>query len=204
MQATGNRQDMQCNLQQQREYGEPHEGYGAVPWFVTSIVAGLLVFGVVYIVRAPINSMPPARGDARVLAELQTPPKVAGAAVDGAAVYTARCASCHQATGAGVPGVFPPLAGSEWVQGKDSTLAAIVLHGVSGPLTVKGVTYNGAMPAFGGQLQDAELAAVLTHIRSQWGNAGTPVKGDVVAEIRESSAARKQPFKGDAELAPMK
>ena len=103
MQATGNRPDMQCNLQQQREYGEPHEGNGAVPWFVTSIVAGLLVFGVVYIVRAPINSMPPARGDARVLAELQTPPKVAGAAVDGAAVYTARCASCHQATGAGVP-----------------------------------------------------------------------------------------------------
>ena len=95
MQATGNNQGMQCNLQQQREYGEPHEGNGAVPWFVSSIVAGLLVSGVVYIVRAPINSMPPARGDARVLAELQTPPKVAGAAVDGAAVYTARCASCR-------------------------------------------------------------------------------------------------------------
>ena len=199
-----NDSSMQCNLQQQREYGEPHESNGAVPWFVSAIVAGLLVFGVVYIVRAPIDSMPPARGDARVLAELQTSPKVAGAAVDGAAVYTARCASCHQATGTGVPGVFPPLAGSEWVQGKGTTLASIVLHGVNGPLTVKGTTYNGAMPAFGGQLQDAELAAVLTQIRSHWGNAAPPVKGNVVAEIRKSSAERKTPFKGDSELVPLK
>lgn len=194
----------QCNLQQQREFGEPHEGNGGVPGFVSSIVAALLVFGVVYIARAPINAMTPAQGDARVLAELQTPPKVAGAAADGAAIFTARCASCHQATGAGVPGVFPPLAGSEWVIGKETTLVAIVLHGVNGPLTVKGTTYNGVMPAFGGQLQDAELAAVLTHIRSQWGNAGPPVIGNVVAEIRKSSADRKLPFKGDAELAPLK
>ena len=100
--------------------------------------------------------------------------------------------------------MFPPLAGSEWVTGKESTLAAVVLHGVDGPLTVKGSTYNGAMPAFAAQLGDAELAALLTHIRSQWGNTAAPVTAEAVAAARQETAARTTPFKGDAELAALK
>ncbi|EWS55601.1 MULTISPECIES: cytochrome c [unclassified Methylibium] len=124
--------------------------------------------------------------------------------MDGTAAYASRCVACHQASGAGLPGVFPPLAGSEWVVGKETTLIALVLHGASGPLTVKGGTYNGVMPAFGAQLQDAELAAVLTHIRSQWGNAAAPVTADAVAAVRKDTAARTEPYKGDVELAPLK
>ena len=67
--------------------------------------------------------------------------------------------------GCGLAGVFPTLAGSEWVNGDIHTLSAAVLHGINSKLTVKGQTYNGAMPTFGSQISDAELAAVLTHVR---------------------------------------
>ena len=190
--------------QQQRENPEPQEGSNPMPWFVIVLTALLMGFGVLYIARSAIVNAP-ALGDGRSTAELQGAlPAAAGTTVDGAAVYASRCVACHQASGAGLPGVFPPLAGSEWVAGKEATLIALVLHGASGPLTVKGGAYNGAMPAFGAQLQDAELAAVLTHIRSQWGNAATPVTADAVAAVRKATAARSEPFKGDVELTPLK
>lgn len=190
--------------QQQRENPEPQEGSNPMPWFVVVLTALLLGFGVLYIARSTLGHAP-ALGDGRSTAELQGAASAAAlAAADGAAVYAARCAACHQAGGTGLPGVFPPLAGSEWVAGKETTLAALVLHGASGALTVKGSTYNGAMPAFAAQLQDAELAAVLTHVRSQWGNNAAPVTADTVASVRKETAARTEPFKGDAELMPLK
>ncbi len=189
---------------QERENPEPHESRNPMPWFVIVLTALLLAFGVVYIAGTSLDEAP-ALGDGRTLAELQgAPAPAAGAAVDGAAVYAARCVACHQATGAGLPGVFPPLAGSEWVTGKDSTLAAVVLHGIEGPLTVKGAAYNGAMPAFAAQLGDAELAAVLTHIRGQWGNGAAAVTAETVAAVRRDTAARSAPFNGDADLAALK
>lgn len=192
------------NPQQRREHAEPQEGASPMPWFVLLLTALLLGFGIVYIAASTINNLP-AWGDGRTMAELQgAGPAAEGAAVDGAAIFATRCAACHQATGAGLSGVFPPLAGSEWVLGKDSTLARIVLHGIQGPLTVEGKPYNGAMPAFKEQLQDAEIAAVLTHVRRQWGNAATAVTADTVATARRDTAARAEPFKGDAELAPLK
>ncbi len=194
----------EIHSQQQRENPEPQEGANPVPWFVLLLTALLLAFGIVYIATSSITQIP-AWGDGRTTAELQGPaPAAKGAVVDGAAVFTARCAACHQATGAGLPGVFPPLAGSEWVLGKDTTLAAIVLHGISGPLTVKGSAYSGEMPAFKDQLQDAEVAALLTHIRSQWGNQAAPVSTETVAGERQQTAARSGPFKGDADLGPLK
>lgn len=194
----------EIHSQQQRENPEPQEGANPMPWFVLLLTAALLGFGVVYIARSAIGNAP-ALGDGRTPAELQgAAPVAAGAVVDGAAVYATRCVACHQATGAGLPGVFPPLVASEWVLGKDTTLASIVLHGISGPLTVKGSVYNGAMPAFKGQLQDAELAAVLSHIRSHWGNGGAAITPDVVANARQATSARTEPFNGDAELAALK
>jgi mono/diheme cytochrome c family protein len=190
--------------QQQRENPEPQEGSNPMPWFVIVLTALLLGFGVLYIARSAIGNAP-AFGDGRSTAELQgAAPAAAGAAVDGAAVYASRCVACHQASGFGLPGVFPPLAGSEWVAGKETTLAALVLHGINGALTVKGSSYKGAMPAFGTQLQDAELAAVLTHVRSQWGNSAAPVTADTVAQVRKETAARTEPFKGDTELLSLK
>lgn len=190
--------------QQARENHEPQEGQNPTPWFVIVLVTLLFAFGVVYIARTSIG-IPSTWGDGRTQAELQGAAPVApGTVVDGAAVFASRCVACHQATGAGLPGVFPPLAASDWVIGKEATLAAIVLHGINGPLTVNGKPFNGAMPAFQDQLQDAELAAVLTHIRSQWGNAASPVLADTVAGVRKDTASRTEPFKGDVELGPLK
>ncbi len=96
-----------------------------------------------------------------------------GAAVEVGASFAANCAACHQANGQGLPGVFPPLAGSEWVVGDPKVLANILLHGVSGKIEVAGQSFDGMMPAFA-QLSDAESAGVLTHIRSTWGTRPKP------------------------------
>ena len=123
---------------------------------------------------------------------------------DGKALFARNCAACHQATGAGLPGVFPPLAGSEWVMGSDKVAAAILLHGITGKLTVKGGSYNGQMPAFKDKLNDAEIAAVLSHIRSNFGNAAPKIAPDVVKAEREATRDRKDPWAGDDDLVKLK
>jgi mono/diheme cytochrome c family protein len=74
------------------------------------------------------------------------------------------------------------------------------LHGIAGPITVKGSSYTGAMPAFKDQFSDEQLAAVLSHVRSQWGNTGTPVSAETVAKVREQLKSRTAPFAGGKEL----
>lgn len=185
--------------QQERENPDPQERTNPVPWPMFGLAALLVGFGVVYILQEDIQT-PAVWGDGRSAAELAGGTKTTGAKVDGAALFASLCVACHQATGQGLPGVFPPLAGSEWVIGNEATAAAILLHGIHGPLTVKGTVYNGVMPAFGGQLNDEQIAAVLTHIRSQWGNAAVPVTAETVAAAREAHKARTAPFEGDKGL----
>jgi mono/diheme cytochrome c family protein len=96
--------------------------------------------------------------------------------------------------------VFPPLAGSEWVQGKDGTALAIVLQGVSGEMQVAGKAYNGAMPGFKAQLDDVQVAALVSHLRSSWGHQAKPVTPARVAEVRRSLGERSHPFDGQREL----
>ena len=122
---------------------------------------------------------------------------------DGKQVYATTCAACHQATGEGVSGVFPPLAGSEWVTGDDAKLVRIVLHGVTGPIEVAGETFNGMMPGWGTTLKDPDIAAVLTYVRSTWGNKGTPITAASVAKIRAATSSRTTPWTA-AELAGVK
>jgi mono/diheme cytochrome c family protein len=186
--------------QQRRENPEPSERSRPVPWGLLMLVALMTAFGVSYIAVSDLD-LPSSLGDGRTLAELRgNAPAAAGAGIDAAAIYATRCVACHQASGAGLPGVFPPLAGSEWVTGPERVLVALVLHGVSGTLTVKGTSYNGVMPTFKEQLSDAEIAALLTHLRTQWGNAAPAVTSEAVAKVRADTAGRKAPFAGDAEL----
>lgn len=103
-------------------------------------------------------------------------------AADGAATY-ATCAACHQANGAGIPGAFPPLAESEWVNGPVENLIRIQLRGLMGPITVKGTTYNSVMPP-NAALSDEDIAAVLTHIRSNFGNKSSAVTAAQVTALR--------------------
>ncbi|HLI95131.1 MAG TPA: c-type cytochrome [Candidatus Baltobacteraceae bacterium] len=93
----------------------------------------------------------------------------------GAQVFSSNCASCHGDSGAGTPGVFPPLAGDSIVNGRDADAhVKIVLHGLSGK-TIGGKTYAAQMPAFGAQLTDAQIAAVIDHERTSWGNNGPTI-----------------------------
>jgi len=103
-------------------------------------------------------------------------------AADGKALY-ATCAACHQANGEGIPGAFPPLADSEWVNGPASNLIRIQLRGLQGPITVKGTLYNSVMPAQNAQ-SDEDIAAVLTYIRSSFGNKASAVTAEQVKEFR--------------------
>ncbi|WP_117237428.1 c-type cytochrome [Thermus sediminis] len=94
------------------------------------------------------------------------------AQADGARLY-AQCAGCHQANGQGIPGAFPPLAGhmAEILakQGGREYLIRTLLWGLQGPIEVRGVRYNGVMPAYN-QWRDEEIAAVLNHIATAWGD----------------------------------
>lgn len=106
------------------------------------------------------------------------------AAVDGAQVYSANCAVCHQAGGTGMAGVFPPLQGSSIVNDADATKQIqVILNGLQGE-AVNGVKYPAAMPPWRDSLSDAQIAAVINHERGAWGNHGTPVTAAQVAAER--------------------
>lgn len=99
----------------------------------------------------------------------------------GEQVYGQVCGACHQPDGKGLPGQFPPLAGSGEYYGDAANMARIVVNGLSGEIVVQGVTYNGAMPAQG-YLTDYELAAAMTYVRHSWGNNdGIVLPSDVAA-----------------------
>ena len=107
----------------------------------------------------------------------------------GQAVYGRTCIACHQPTGMGIPPVFPPLAGSEWVA-KDASIAVRnIVNGMTGPVTVKGATYNSMMPPVAG-VSDADIADVLTYVRQSFGNKANAVTADQVKAIRAATAGR--------------
>jgi mono/diheme cytochrome c family protein len=105
------------------------------------------------------------------------------------------CAGCHQANGRGMPGTFPPLAGSEIAASAPEIPIRIVLHGLQGPLTVNGQRFNGTMPAWG-QFSDADIAATLTYVRSQWGNSESAVTPAQVTAVRQATAGRSRAWTG--------
>ena len=118
------------------------------------------------------------------------------------------CVACHQATGLGVPSTFPPLAGSEWATGNEERVIRVLLHGMSGKLTVKDTSYNGNMPAFGQGLgfnwTDDKIAAVLSYVRQSWGNSAPMITKEKVTDIRTKGAAGRKTAWTPAELESFK
>lgn len=111
--------------------------------------------------------------------------------IDGAALYTANCGACHQATGQGIPAAFPPLDGSPYVTGDNvERLAAIMIYGLVGPINVLGKQYTGAMAPLGQTLNDKQLAAIATYIRSSWSNKADAVEETVFTETRAKWGTR--------------
>lgn len=113
----------------------------------------------------------------------------------GQTLYVANCSMCHQVTGRGAAGVYPPLAGSDFLLGEDGRKRALgaVVGGLQGPITVNGKGYNNQMPAVA--LDDAGVADVLTYVFHSWGNVGGTFDPAEVAEARKST-----PFKTYADL----
>ncbi len=204
-----------------REKPEPAEGYSPMPLFLLGFVSAMILIVGIYFVhnRGGIGPVEPHLSfteAALVYDERYDPAKVVGAATTkemtpeqfiaaGKKLY-ATCATCHQASGAGLAGVYPPLAQSEWVTGSEERLIRILLNGLNGEVTVRGNKYNGLMPAFGKvpgsgyNWTDDRIAQVLTYIRHEWGNNAPAITTQKVKEVREAAgAARTKPWT-EAEL----
>jgi mono/diheme cytochrome c family protein len=110
----------------------------------------------------------------------------AASASAGEKIYNQDCSSCHQPNGQGLKGSFPPLVGNPTVTGYDIHVIHIVKYGLSGPIKVDNVQYNAMMPAWSQQLSNADIASVLTYIRSSWGNRARPISESRVAAVQKS------------------
>jgi mono/diheme cytochrome c family protein len=179
---------------------EPTATRSAAPMWIVVTTLTLLFLGFVFFdkhsgwfdakIYAPYSS-------AEQLEAFQPISGAAAAAAQGKKVYEAVCGICHGADGMGKPGQAPPLAGSEWVLAKGvNRLAHIPLAGVSGTLSVEGKEWNLNMAAMGAALPDADLAAVLTYMRTAWGNKAGEVTADDIKKIRAEMKGT-QPMSGD-------
>lgn len=116
----------------------------------------------------------------------------------GKELYAVICGACHQPHGNGQDGLAPPLANSEWVNGPESRVVRLTLQGLRGPIKVKGKVYQLEMPTMA-VLDDDQIAALLTYVRREWGNTGTPVEPKFVAKIRAETEKREEAWT-EAEL----
>ncbi|MCF3947574.1 c-type cytochrome [Acidiphilium sp. AL] len=114
----------------------------------------------------------------------------------GQALYASRCAACHQANGQGLPGAFPPLAKSVPEYESDprhrTLLADVLLYGLKGKVKAEGKSYNGVMPAWGDQLSNTQIAAILDYIGTAWGNKEAEPAGYKPYDAAAVASARKQ------------
>jgi mono/diheme cytochrome c family protein len=184
-----------------REKQEPRVGLEPLSLWLVAVYGLALFFGGAYLGRfsgnfsgdsldinfTPSSSHGPGGpGGAAPQAELSP-------AERGKKIFSANCATCHQMTGQGVAGQYPPLAGSDFVNGGTRRLGMIVLKGLQGPLKVKGAQYGSAvMQPWETTLNDQKIADVLTYVRQEWGNTGGPVVAGQISGLRKELAGRKE------------
>ena len=120
----------------------------------------------------------------------------------GKGIYEANCGACHQPNGRGLPGAFPPLAGSDYLKRNREEVLSVALFGLSGPITVNDQEFNAVMPSMG-HLSDTDLAAALTYVFNSWGNSLAAVSPAEVAALRvklgQEDRAKGQPHTGATE-----
>jgi mono/diheme cytochrome c family protein len=180
---------------------KPEDGahYKLLPLALLFVFSGLIFFSGTYLNRYTV------RYDSAVFDETghSTKGVVAAAQVDpmvlGKKNFDLVCATCHQVTGLGVVGVYPPLAGSEWVNGSADRVIRIVLYGLKGNVTVKGTVFNAAaMPVIGTvpgspyNFSDAKIAAVLTYVRASFGNNTPAITAEQVAAVHAKEGGRAE------------
>ena len=177
---------------------EPEESRNKIP-FVMGLGIGLIIgWGATYMFFMPTwdsfqghtysDVFDPNNAEASTSSE-----------IDGGAVYAARCAACHQQNGGGVPGTFPPLKGSEWLDASPQLIAAIVLAGLVGEIQVDGQSYTGAMPSLGDSMSDDEIAGLIGFLQSEFNEGGKQIDAPAVAKVREKMEGHG-PIAGQKEL----
>ncbi|MHB1617115.1 MAG: copper-containing nitrite reductase [Metallibacterium sp.] len=130
---------------------------------------------------------------AKPTAAVAAPPAAASvndAMADGKRVFGQICAACHQGNGMGLPGAFPPLAMSDYLNANPKGAIGIVLNGLSGKITVNNTGYESVMPAFGAQLSDDEIAHVLTYVLNNFNNKGGTIMPAEVKAVRAGDKPR--------------
>ena len=181
---------------------EPKEGYSMMPLCMLGFVSTMIFLVAIYFIhnRAGLSEglgMATQIQDKRFNPDkhlVEAGPVEVDPIAMGKRLYTQVCVACHQPTGMGLPGAFPPLAGVDYVTGDEDRLINILIHGLQGPIEVNGNQYNGLMPAFGPtgtyNWSDEQISYVLTYIRQEWGNAAAPISAAEVAEVRAATADR--------------
>jgi mono/diheme cytochrome c family protein len=178
--------------QHRREKGEPTEGYAVPPMALIFLCMVLCIWAGLEIERSSAgfrwDAYSPKDG---AYAEVKAP-KVYDPIARGKRVYN-KCISCHQANGQGLPGIYPPLAGSDWMGKSPDILVRIIHNGLNGPIVVNGNTYNNVMTGFS-DLSDKEIAEVLSYIRNTWGNSYPIITEEEVALIDDAIGDRTSPY----------
>ncbi len=142
----------------------------------SAVYSGRIAEGIYQPEGGAVQTMPQQQGAAP---QARTP---AEQIAFGRNVFSQNCAACHQPDGRGLPGAFPPLANSDYLNADVNRAIGVVIGGKTGPITVNGQTFNSVMPAL--HLSDDDVANVLTYVYSQWGNRGHVVSRAQVARIR--------------------
>jgi mono/diheme cytochrome c family protein len=184
---------VEVHSQLSRDKDEPAEGFSLTPIFIVFLFCGFGFWAGLYLTQNSGNFAPTAFDlNAPKAAAAGGPVAFEPDAAKGEKLFIANCAACHQATGLGVPGAFPPLAKSAWVAGSEERIIKAVLAGLAGEIEVNGVKYNGNMPNIGAGLKDAQIAHIATYVRQAWGNTAEPVMDTKVAEVRKAIGNRAQ------------
>ncbi|MDE1917249.1 MAG: c-type cytochrome [Sphingomonadales bacterium] len=173
---------------------EPYEPRRPVPLPVYWMAIALALWGAVTLWN---DSTAQSSGVGQRLAEAGDMTRRHSAA--GADLFAQRCATCHQADGAGVAGAVPPLQGSRFLGANPQLVVQILLHGINGPIAVGGDRFDGHMPAFGSVLDDGQIARLVTHLRATWGNGGE-VDAAFVKAQRQATRERHASWNGGADL----
>jgi mono/diheme cytochrome c family protein len=169
--------------------GEPRSAWATLPVWIVMLTALLAYRGCIYVdhvggfqakLYPPYNELPPELGGG------------GDEQAKGRKMYTDFCTPCHQANGMGVPGQFPPLGGSDWVNAEGiNRIGRIVMNGIQGPIKVNGADYNNVMVPWKDFMKsDEDLAAILTFIRGNFGNKSSPITAADVKAIRAEEMGR--------------
>jgi mono/diheme cytochrome c family protein len=189
----------------QREKREPRVGLEPLSIWLIAVYGLAVFFGGAYLGRYsgnfsgdgldPLGGPPPTKKTGVTGPGGGGPETPLTPAERGKKIFAANCQTCHQANGLGVPGQYPPLAGSEFTTGGSRRPAMIVLKGLQGPVTVKGQKFGTAvMQPWDKTLTDQKIADVLTYERSEWGNNASPVTAEQIAALRKELANHPDSF----------